>query len=159
MKKLLLIATSLLLLSGYAAEAQVLSGKAPAIYGQAFGDDMKMSPGRLPWLMKDKNELNNFQMVGYVQEVCQKEGCWLKMSTNPASDDAIFVKMKDHAFTVPKDISGKMVLVHGNVIKKMQSVEEQKHYLEDAGASKEAISAVTQPKEVYEMEASGVKVY
>ena len=157
MKKLLLIATSLLLLNSYIAKAQATT--APAIYGQAFSDDMKLSPGRLSWLMKDKNELNNFQMVGYVQEVCQKEGCWLKMTTNPTSDDAVLIKMKDHAFTVPKNINGKMIAAHGNIVKKTQSIEEQQHYLEDAGASAEAIKAITQPKEVYEMQASGVKVY
>lgn len=158
MKKLLLFATSLFLLNVSSVSAQI-ADKTPVIYGQAFTDAAVMSPGRLGHIMKDKQKINNFQMMGYVTEVCQKEGCWLKLSTTKTSNDAVFVKMKDHAFVVPKDLAGKMIVVQGEVIKKQQSVEEQKHYLEDAGAAKEEISAITQPKEVYEMEASGVKVY
>jgi hypothetical protein len=158
MKKLLLFATSLFLLNVSSVRAQV-ADKAPVIYGQAFTDGQVMSPGRLDRVMKNKQKINDFQMMGYVTEVCQKEGCWLRLSTTKTSDDAIFVKMKDHAFLVPKDLAGKMIVVRGEVVKKQQSVDEQKHYLEDAGATKEEINAITQAKEVYEMEASGVKVY
>lgn len=67
--------------------------------------------------------------------------------------------MKDHAFLLPKDLAGKKALVNGTLVKKVQSVAEQKHYLEDAGASAEEMAKITQPKETYVMQATGVVVY
>lgn len=76
--------------------------------------------------------------------------------TNEKSNDDVMVRMKDHAFVVPKDIAGKTAVVHGTVAKKMQSVAEQKHYMEDAGAPADQIAKITEPKAVYEMQVTGV---
>ena len=155
MKKLLILSTLLLSLAGTTAMAQTTGNK--KAYGAAFKQaDAIASPGRLDVMMKDKAKLENIQLSGYVSEVCQKEGCWLRLRTNKDIEDDMFVKMKDHAFLLPKDIAGKTAIINGTVVKKVQSVAEQQHYLEDAGASKEEIAKITQPKETYQMQATGV---
>ena len=66
------------------------------------------------------------------------------------------VKFKDYGFFMPKDIAGKEVIVNGLAFIEEMSVEEQKHYAEDAGESKEVIAAITAPKKTYRFEADGV---
>jgi len=44
---------------------------------------------------------------GRITEVCQKEGCWLVIEENGQSAR---VMVKDHAFAVPKDASGRAVV-------------------------------------------------
>src|SRR5690606_37300530 len=118
------------------------------------------TPYRIPVVLKDQEALNEVSVSGQVTEVCQKQGCWLKMVTNAENANTeIFVKMKDHAFLVPKDIAGKQVIVFGNIEKSEQSVEEQRHYLEDAGAPEEEINAITEPEATFTLIASGVKVF
>ena len=157
MKKILLASCLMLGLGFTVANAQ--STTAPKVYGEAFEQAQLLSPGRLPILMKDHKELKAMAITGYVTEVCQKEGCWLKMATQKGSRDEIFVKMKDHAFLLPKDIAGKTAVVFGTVEKEEQSVAEQRHYLEDAGASQEEIDAIKGPKTTFVLMATGVKIY
>lgn len=95
-------------------------------------------------------------VTGKVKQVCKMEGCWLRLDDGSA--DGIMVKMKDHAFTVPKDIDGKTVYVLGTANKSVTSVKMLRHYAEDAGKSKEEIDAITQPKTEVKLEAIGVKV-
>ncbi|HET8573837.1 MAG TPA: DUF4920 domain-containing protein [Edaphocola sp.] len=155
MKKIIL--ASCLMLGFMSASAQTAAE--PKVYGEAFEQAQLLSPGRLPIAMKDSEKLRAVAVTGYVTEVCQKEGCWLKMTTQKGSQDEIFVKMKDHAFLLPKDIAGKRAVVFGTVEKKEQSVAEQQHYLEDAGASKQEIDAIKAPKATFVLVATGVEVY
>lgn len=156
MKKLLFLSTLALALCSTASNAQTGQSK---VYGTAFPQQSVMSPGRLPVLMADKQKLENFQTSGIIAEVCQKEGCWMTIKSNKNSNDAVLVKMKDHSFVLPKNIAGQTATVHGTVIKKTQTVAEQKHLLEDAGASQAEISKITAPKEIYEIQATGVVLY
>jgi hypothetical protein len=93
---------------------------------------------------------------GTVKEVCKREGCWLRLDDGSGND--ILVKMKDHEFTVPKDIDGKTVYVMGTAFKTTTSVKTLKHYAEDAGKSQAEIDAITQPKTEIKLEATGVKI-
>lgn len=145
MKKFALLCCAALALTTTGSFAQQPADtKTPKQFGEAFTQTPTLTPDRVPYVLKDKKELNEVSVAGQVTEVCQKEGCWLKMVTNTENPkEEVFVKMKDHAFLVPKDISGKRVIVFGNIEKKEQSVKEQKHYLEDAGAPEEEINAIT----------------
>lgn len=66
---------------------------------------------------------------GRITEVCQKEGCWLVIENN---GQAARVMVKDHAFAVPKDASGRVV-VYGVLSEKLLSDEAAAHLAEDAG--------------------------
>lgn len=89
-----------------------------------------------------------------VTDVCQAKGCWMKLKLEDGSE--AMVKFKDYEFFMPKDISGKEVIVNGLAFVEEMSVEEQKHYAEDGGASDAAIAAITVPKKTYRFEADGV---
>ena len=66
--------------------------------------------------------------------------------------------MKDYAFFVPTSLVGKNVVLEGNAETKTISVDEQKHYAEDAKKSQAEIDAITTPKEEIRFMASGIKV-
>lgn len=159
MKKLLFFSSLALALCSTQVMAQSSSIPTKTSYGAAFLPQENYAPGRLPYLVSTKKDMNKIQITGVIAEVCQKEGCWIKVRTEMNVHDDILVKVKDHSFAVPKDAAGKRTLINGSVTKKTLSVAEQQHYLQDAGASKEEIAAVTSPKEVYEMVATGMLVY
>lgn len=105
--------------------------------------------------MQQKDTITT-QLVGEITEVCQAKGCWMKV--NLTTDDEVFVKFKDYGFFVPLDASGKKVVMNGNAFIEEQSVEEQKHYAKDKGASKTEIQKITAPKRTLRFEASGVLI-
>jgi len=96
----------------------------------------------------------NSKMVAKVNEVCQAKGCW--MTLNLGDGDEVMVKFKDYGFFVPKDIAGKEVIINGKAFVNEVSVDEQRHYAEDAGKSKKEIALITEPKKTYSFEADGV---
>jgi uncharacterized protein (UPF0335 family) len=59
---------------------------------------------------------------------------------------------------MPKDIVGKTVVLEGISKKEVTSVDELKHYAEDAKKSKEEIAKITEPKKEIKFEAKGVLV-
>ena len=91
-----------------------------------------------------------------VNSVCKNKGCWMTLELD--NDEMAMVKFKDYGFFVPKDIDGEEVIIHGKAFVKEVSVDEQRHYAEDAGDDKEAIAAITQPKRTYSITADGVLV-
>ncbi len=107
-------------------------------------------------LKKDNKKVENIAVKGKVTDVCDKKGCWLTIQTEDNSK--FFVKMKDYAFFVPTALKGKNVVLEGNAERKVISVNEQKHYAEDAKKSQAEIDAITQPKEEIRFVANGIKV-
>ncbi|WP_292009745.1 DUF4920 domain-containing protein [Chryseobacterium sp.] len=106
-------------------------------------------------LKKDK-KVENVAIKGKVTDVCEKKGCWLTIETE--DDSQFFVKMKDYAFFVPTALKGKNVVLEGNAERKVTSVDEQKHYAEDAKRPQSEIDAITKPKEEVRFVANGIKV-
>jgi len=98
----------------------------------------------------------NSKMIAKVGAVCQMKGCW--MTLNLEDGNEVMVRFKDYGFFVPKDIAGKEVIVNGLAYVKETSVEEQRHYAEDAGKSEEEIATITSPKKSYAFEADGVLI-
>lgn len=96
------------------------------------------------------------KIKGKVVEVCQKKGCWMNIEV--ANGELMRVTFKDYGFFVPKDIIGKEVIMEGVASFETISVEDQKHFLEDAGEPKEKIDAITEPKNALAFEATGVLV-
>ena len=91
-----------------------------------------------------------------VASVCKSKGCWMNLKLENGEEAA--VKFKDYAFFVPKDIEEKEVVVNGKAYVSMESVEDQRHYAEDAGKSKEEIAAITEPKRTLSFMADGVLI-
>lgn len=88
--------------------------------------------------------------------VCKKKGCWMTLDM-PESQN-IKVTFKDYGFFVPKDLDNQNVIVKGKGFLKEVSVEEQKHYAEDAGKTEKEIATIESPKKEYRFVATGVAI-
>ncbi len=90
-----------------------------------------------------------------VNEVCQTKGCWMLLDLG---NDEAMVRFKDYGFFMPKNIADREVIVNGKAYISEMSVDEQRHYAEDAGKSKEELDAITEVKTTLSFEADGVLV-
>ncbi len=90
-----------------------------------------------------------------VTEVCQMKGCWMNIQGKDTAE-SMMVRFKDYGFFMPKDIADRQVIAHGYVFRETVSVDDLRHYAEDAGKSKEEIEAITEPEEKWSFLASGV---
>lgn len=95
-------------------------------------------------------------LSGTVNEVCQAKGCWMTIATG--SEAEMMVKFKDYGFFVPKDISGREVVMNGKAYYQVTPVDELRHYAEDAGKSEEDIAKITEPKRELRFLADGVQL-
>lgn len=87
-----------------------------------------------------------------VGSVCQVKGCWLGLVD---AQNNIRVTFKDYGFFVPLNLVGKTVKVQGNIRKVTMSLEDTKHYVEDAGGDP---ATVTEPRVEYQLVATGVEL-
>ncbi len=136
--------------------------KVPAASGSTFGEkitaDRAITVDRLQEILVSKAEDSrkmDVKIKGVVTDVCTIEGCWIKVQS---ADGQIMVKMKDHKFTVPVALNGKTVVIGGSAEEKTTSVEQLKHYAEDAGKSKAEIAAIKEPKKEIIVDAKGLMV-
>ena len=125
---------------------------------QSFGELITVD-GAIPYhqmlaQMENADSLK-VKVKGTVQAVCQAKGCWMNIKDSQASTET-FVKFKDYGFFMPKDCSGREVIMDGYVYRELTSVDELRHYAEDEGKSKEEIEAITEPVEEMKFMASGV---
>jgi hypothetical protein len=93
---------------------------------------------------------------GTVNEVCQAKGCWMTIAAG--EDEEMMVKFKDYGFFMPKDISGREVVMHGKAFYQVTPVDELRHYAEDAGKSAEEIAQIMEPKRELHFLADGVQL-
>jgi len=96
------------------------------------------------------------KVSGVVESVCQVKGCWMKVKMDDGQ--TMRVTFKDYGFFVPKDLAGKTVVFEGNAKTKTTSVDELRHYAEDAGKSKEEVAKITEAKTELTFVANGVLV-
>jgi hypothetical protein len=88
-----------------------------------------------------------------INAVCKSKGCWMRLALNDSTET--MVKFKDYGFFMPLDAAGD-VIVNGKAFVNYTSIDELKHYAEDAGKSKAEIEAITEPKAEYSFIADGV---
>jgi len=100
------------------------------------------------------SDSTEIKLVGKIDEVCQKKGCWMNM--NIGNNQLMKIRFKDYAFFVPKDAAGKTTYIEGYAYRDTIPVAELKHYAEDAGKSKEEIAKITNPEISISFEAKGV---
>lgn len=122
-------------------------------YGEKISETGAVAVNQLPILMKGKEKLET-KLVGKIESVCQKKGCWMQMDLG--NGQKMRIKFKDYAFFVPKNAAGKTAVIEGVANKEWIDVATLKHYAEDAGKSKEEIAKITQAKEEINFEAKGV---
>jgi hypothetical protein len=96
------------------------------------------------------------KVSGQIKQVCQSEGCWFKY--DQGNGEALLVRMKDHSFSIPKDLAGKTALVEGLAHYDTTSVEKLRDYAKDEGQSDEEVAAIVNPEVKLIIEAKGVVI-
>ncbi len=105
------------------------------VYGETFSDEGAV-PVQAVVAERDHYLGRSVKIEGTVAEVCQMAGCWLTLQTGDGDNIRILVARKengDYAFTVPKDISGRRVVVQGMLAEETLLEGTQRHLAEDAG--------------------------
>jgi len=97
-----------------------------------------------------------YKISGTLSAVCQEKGCWTILKT----DDGREMRMtfKNYSFFLPIDYAGRTAVAEGVGFRKVTSVEELRHYAEDAKKPADEILAITEPKTEYLFEARGVLI-
>jgi Skp family chaperone for outer membrane proteins len=156
MKKILF---SAFLFMGLAAAAQEATEIPAAKKGQTYGV-VPESPVAAVSINDVETKVQNGKysgkVEGRVKEVCQTMGCWMKIEK--ADGSTVMVKMKDHAFFLPKNIAGHTVQIDGIAEVKTETEAKRKHYAEDAGKSKAEIAKIKGDSRETQILASGVVV-
>lgn len=124
-------------------------------FGEAFSANGAVPVAELPGLLKD-HQPTDVKVTGIVTDVCPKMGCWV--SLDMPDNSKVFVKMKDYGFFVPVELKGKTVVIDAQAEVITTSVDELRHYAEDARKSKEEIEAITEPEEEIRLTARGIVV-
>ena len=125
----------------------------------SFGDEIK-AEGALSaadmsekYLALKEGDTINTKVTASINEVCSKKGCWMKLDLG--NGEEMMVRFKDYGFFMPLNAEGD-VIIDGKAFVTETSVDELRHYAEDAGKSKEEIEAITEPKRTFGFEANGV---
>lgn len=99
----------------------------------SFGEEIKAENAiETSALIAQVNEKESvFKVSGTIEEVCQMKGCWMTLKNEEGAN--IRVTFKDYGFFVPKDISGKQVIIEGVAKKEVLEEELAQHYADDSG--------------------------
>lgn len=126
----------------------------------SFGDEITdadvLTKEQMAEMYKDLKEGDtiNVKFASKINEVCKSKGCWMNLDLG--NEDESFVKFKDYGFFMPLNADGREVIVNGKAFVNTTSVEELRHFAEDAGKSEEEIAKITDPKYTLSFEADGV---
>lgn len=128
----------------------------------SVGEDVEMDNILSAYHMQERYEnlkpgdTLNVTFKANVASVCKKKGCWMNVALEDGRE--VMVKFKDYAFFVPKDIEEKEVIMEGKAYVTEMSVEDKRHYAEDAGKSAEEVNSITTPSVTLSFLADGVKI-
>ncbi len=125
------------------------------VFGEAFKPSKVMSYDQMLKRIEGKQKMNA-KVRGTVESVCQAKGCWMNIVSSTNNGEKMMVRFKDYGFFMPKDIAGREVIINGYAFYEVTSVEELRHYAEDAGKTQEEIALITQPAKKLNFLASGV---
>jgi hypothetical protein len=145
MKYFIALAAALLWMGGATAQ--------DARFGAPIDAEGAISMAELQERMKPGETLET-KVEGTVLECCQTKGCWMKVDAGDGQ--TMRVRFKDYGFFVPKNSAGKTAVMQGVAAMETISVEDLRHYAEDAGKSREEIEKITEPKRQLVFMAEGV---
>lgn len=131
------------------------TAQAANVFGISVNEPAAIDLAKMSADLQGKDSLE-CTLKGKVVEVCQKKGCWMTIEKPDGS--TMQVKFKDYALFMPKDIAGREVVMHGVAKTETVSVEDLRHYAEDAGKTKKEIEAITQPETKVSFLADGVVI-
>jgi hypothetical protein len=126
-----------------------------ASFGEKIVADNALSTERMAMQYKSMKigDTIDAKMSGKINEVCSTKGCWMRLDLG--NDKEVMVRFKDYGFFMPLNAEGE-VIINGKAFIDEMSVNDLRHYAEDAGKSKEEIEAITETKITYSFLADGV---
>lgn len=108
-------------------------------------------------IQTNPKESQSVTIKGKIIETCSKKGCW--MTVDMSDGDTMMVRFKDYGFFVPKEGQyAKDVIMKGVAKMDTLTVQQLRHYAEDAGKSQEEIDAITAPEISVNFTAEGVLI-
>ncbi|MCP4121834.1 MAG: DUF4920 domain-containing protein [Bacteroidetes bacterium] len=125
-------------------------------FGEEFKAESAISVDDLYGILAEVDSVENVVVEGTIEDVCQVKGCWMTLVAS--NGDAMRVSFYDYGFFVPKDGSGKKVMMKGAGRVEVTSVSDLQHYAQDAGDSEEEIAAITEPLREFTFVADGVQL-
>ncbi len=97
------------------------------------------------------------QLTTTIEKTCAVKGCWMEVKDGKGG--IMRVTFKDYGFFVPTEgVEGKETIIEGILEKKTYTVDELRHFAEDAGKSSDEIAMITEPKEEFSFVADGVVI-
>ena len=126
-------------------------------FGEKIDETGAISYAEVISRLENEDEFET-KMVGQIQKVCKKKGCWITLNDPDVAGEDIFVRFTDYGFFLPLDCEGRKVVMAGKAFKEATSVEELRHYAEDEGKSAEEIAAIIEPQVEFKFMADGVKM-
>jgi hypothetical protein len=121
-----------------------------------YGNGIKMRKAILfhdAYKSPGKYKNRDILIEGTITSVCKTKGCWMEITDGK---DRIRVKFENYSFFVPWDSKGKKVKIQGRVVKEKVKAVTYKHWLEEAGETKEVIDNVKRDVKVVSFIATGV---
>lgn len=155
MKKFFLSITVCLFSALLMAQPPKVAADKGSVFGAKVSEAGAVSADLLAENLNQPGQSKEIKVIGKVTEVCKAEGCWVRVETKGGS---MLVKMKDHAFLVPVALEGKTIVADGVATFKETSVEQLRHFAEDAGKSQKEIDQIVEPKKEIVFQATGIKV-
>jgi hypothetical protein len=125
-------------------------------FGDTISEEGAMSPADFLAAMEGKDSMQ-VKIATTINSCCQKKGCWMKLDMGEGNAE-MRVRFKDYGFFVPMDSDGKQTIVEGFAFRDTTSIDDLKHYAQDAGKSEEEIAAITEPEVSLSFMANGVIV-
>lgn len=98
--------------------------------------------------------MEGLKVRGSISECCQKKGCW--MSIRREDGKTMRVSFKDYGFFVPKNAGGYTAIMQGKAYVDTTSVEDLRHFAQDAEVSEDSLAKITEPLLELSFEAEGV---
>lgn len=125
-------------------------------YGAEITPDGAMNIMDFKKAMQGKETLEA-KVACEVLSSCTVKGCWMDVSLG--NGETMKVRFADYGFFVPKSgLEGKTAVLQGTATRETVSVDDLRHYAQDAGKSKEEIAAITEPETTIGFVATGVLI-
>lgn len=163
MKKIVLATALLVTIASCKKESEAeIAVTEPKVEYAVFGDSISTDEALTYKEMTSKFEnlkqgdTVDLKFTSTINDVCQKKGCWMNVALD--NDKETFVKFKDYAYFVPMNAEDKEVVISGKAYISEESVEDLKHYAQDAGKSQASIDSIKEPKKKYLFMADGVLI-
>lgn len=121
-------------LSSTAERSEDLDARQIGYYGEKIDEEGAITGKE----MKDKLGSSTSMKVkvkGEVVEVCKEKGCWLHMDMEDGT--TLQIDMDKGNFTVPKDITGRLVIAEGTVKREVEEIENLADYAQEVGKTEE----------------------